>query len=68
MNTEHMTEEMIEAAYVLEEAALEYRRLFIKEHGYKPIIWVKNDDSENSVLTSDPSSTFDILEFVKRYF
>ena len=52
-----MTEEMIKVARKLEKAAKEYRRLYEKENGKTPVVWIKNNETEEGVFIADSFNT-----------
>lgn len=52
-----MTDEMIDAAHRLFESAADYRRLYEAQHGKAPVVWVKNDETGESVFISDSFNT-----------
>ena len=52
---------MIEAAYKLQDAAREYRKLYEQENKKEPVIWLKNDETGEGVFMADSFNT----EFIK---
>jgi hypothetical protein len=52
-----MTEEMLKVARELERAAKEYRRLYEEENGKTPVVWIKNNETEEGVFISDSFNT-----------
>ena len=48
-----MTEEMIELAYIMHDAANKYRLLYELEHGTIPVIWVDNDETGECIFIAD---------------
>lgn len=48
-----MSEDLIEAAIKLQTAAREYRAMFIKEKGKKPMIWLRNDETHEGVILTE---------------
>ena len=52
-----MTEEMVKAAYRLQEAAREYRKLYEQENKKEPVIWLKNDETGEGVFIADGFNT-----------
>ena len=48
-----MTEEMVELAYIMHEAARKYRLLYELEHVAVPVIWVDNNETGECIFISD---------------
>lgn len=52
-----MTDEMIQAAYELQEAARKYKALYEKENDNQPVVWLKNKETGEGVFISDSFNT-----------
>lgn len=51
--SDEMTEEMVDAAFKLDSAAREYRKLYEAVNGRSPVVWLKNDESGEGIFISD---------------
>lgn len=49
----NMTDEMIDVAHDLFNAAEKYRELFERENGSQPVIWLAHDATGESVFIAD---------------
>ena len=57
-----MTDEMIEIATELHELAAKYRALYNQVNSNDPVIWIKHNDTGESVIIADSFNT----EIIKR--
>lgn len=57
-----MTDEMIEIATELHVLAARYRALYNQVNGKDPVIWIKHNDTGESVIIADSFNT----ELIKR--
>ena len=52
-----MSEELIEAAYALQEAAKNYRDLYEKENHKTLVVWLRNDETGEGIFMADRFNT-----------
>ena len=52
-----VTEEMIEAAYKLQDAAREYKKLYEQENKKEAVIWLKHNETGEGVFIADSFNT-----------
>lgn len=51
--SDKMTDEMISVAHDLFNAAKRYRELFERENDIKPVVWIRHDETGESIFIAD---------------
>ena len=59
-----MTNEMILSAERLEQAAIEYKKIWIKENGDADIVWITRDETGESVFITDGYISKKIKDYI----